>query len=518
MKTMNKILIFSLTFFCFGITLHTTAQSRPEVKPQKDLSFSLFELLPVPGKGYVSVLIDNQEAPTKVRLAFTGATETVESVQEISLLRRGLSAMVESAFIWDGQVTLVTSLFYPGPQRDLLFARRYRIPDLEEVASEKIAEAYVPGRLRVPFGYALAPDSSKVMFYSWSYAVPEDPVKMEIHVLDRQLERLWNKRFLLPNKNENFFVYACQVDNAGNTYLLCEDYKGKIGSGSRIRDEKIERFVLRLAKDSQEATAFSIQLEDHVITDLRFTMDPAGNLIGAGFYREKGKSYQAGVFAYRIDQKTLGFKKWQIPIDKDTYQKMHAYSNDKGKHISGTRRFRDYYLDQLVWSETEGLTLIGEQRIYEEDEDKYYDIMIVQLDTNFRKKWATRVPKKQAASWAQLNFVSYRFLQRGENQYLLFNDHQDNMPTAEGVPNRIKTLDFMFTSPQPVLHLVKIGNNGRLQHQNVSAVIETKSRMALVPYLTRSDRQNSFLLYLRNLSSPDGIGKVFPISWAKEGG
>lgn len=513
---MNKIASYTLVIVLCFCQLAAQAQRRSRTDVKKEPSFTLFEVLPVVGKGYVSVFTDDQEVPSSVRLVYTGTDGEVKQQKEISLIRRGLSAMVEGAFIWDGELTLITSLFYPGPQRDLLFIRRYGLPDFAEVASEKVAEAYVPGRLRVPFGYDLSPDSTKIMFYSWSYAVPEDPVKMEIHVFDRQLERLWNKRFLLANKNENFYIYACQVDNAGNAYLLCEDYKGKIGPGTRIKDEKIERFVLRLDEDSNEAVSFGISITDKVITDLRFTMDERGNLYGAGIYREKNKIFQTGVFAYRIDRQTQGFKKREIPINRDDYQDMHAYTDESGKFISGTRQFRDYYLDRLVWDDEEGLTLIAEQRIYDNDQDQYNDIMVVQLDTSLRKSWTVRVPKSQSARWGQANFASYRFLQRAGKMYLLFNDDLNNLPSNTELPSRIKKLDFVYSIPEPFIHLVQISNSGKLQHHNISSVIQTNSAMGLVPILTRSDRSNVFLLYLNYIAKPDEMGEVFPISWVKD--
>ncbi|PHN03923.1 hypothetical protein [Flavilitoribacter nigricans] len=511
---MSKTTIYPLLFFLLLAGLQVNAQRRNGNPPEDAKASQIFEILPVAGKGYVTIFTDRGETPSKVRMIFTGASETVEAENELSLVRRGLSGMVESAFIWEGQLTLITSLFYPGPQRDLLFIRRFSLPDLEEVASEKIAEAYVPGRLRIPFGYALSPDSTQIMFYSWSYAVPEDPVKMEIHVLDQQLTRQWTKRFLLPNKNENFYIYACKVDNDGNAYLLCEDYKGKIGA--RIRDDKIERFVLRLDQNTSEAVSFAIQLPDKVITDLRFTMDKQGNLYGAGLYRDAKKVFQAGVFAYRIDQKTQGFRKKEIPISKEDYQAAHPYADADGKHVSGTRQFRDFFIDRLDWDEQEGLTMIGEQRIYDDDKDTYRDILVIQLDTTLRKSWMTRIPKDQSTLWGQPTFASYTYLSRGDQKYILFNDEAENMPGETDLPSRIRSFDLQYSTPTPILHMVKIGENGVLQHQNLSTVIRAGSKTGLVPAMTRSDQENTFLLYMVNLNNPEAEGEVFPISWMRK--
>jgi hypothetical protein len=522
---MSKITISLLLICCLSAAVTLHAQGRPAAGAQAE--FILFELIPVSDTGYISILTDNEERPTTARLVFTGANEEIKTIQEISLIRRGLAAQLEGAFMWNGQLTIISSMFYPGPQRDLLFIRRYRLPDLTEIDSEMITEAYVPGRLRVPFGYSLSPDKTKVMFYSWTYAMPKDPVKMEIHVLDQKLERLWDKRFLLPSKNANFYIYGCQVDNEGNTYLLCEDYKGKVGPGVRIQDKKIERFVLRFSAQSDEATSFSIQLPDKVITDVKFTMDKAGNLLGGGLYREGNKLNHAGLFAYRIDQATQGYRKWEFPIDKDEYQTLHPYSED-GKFVSGTRQFRNYYIDQLSWDESRGLTLIGEQRQYEENqsrgaeprlyehEDKFNDILVMQLDTEMKKQWATRIPKRQSALWTEPNFVSYRFLERGSKQYVLFNDELANFPQADNVPGKLKELDFTPDQPNGlIIHMVQIGPNGKLLHQNMSEVLGIDSGQALVPTFTRSNDKDVFLLYTKALLRPDLMGRVYPITWIR---
>ncbi|MCB0631768.1 MAG: hypothetical protein KDD15_18610, partial [Lewinella sp.] len=464
---MSKIItsLFLLIGFTLGVVT-LNAQRKPAAANRAE--FSMFELLPVADTGYISIFTDKQEQPTIARLVLTGPNDKIINIQEVSLVQRGLLAQLEGAFLWQGQLVIVSSLFYPGPQRDLLFIRRYRLSDFVEVDSEQIAEAYVPGRLRVPFGYALSPDSTKLMFYSWTYAVPEDPVKMEIHVLDQKLQRLWHKRFLLPNKNANFYIYACRVDNDGNSYLLCEDYKGKVGAQTRIQDEKIERFVLRLSENSDEATAFTIQLTDKVITDLKFTMDEDGNLLGGGFYREGNKLTLDGVFAYRIDQQTQGYRKWEFPLNKDTYEAIHPYS-ENGKYVSGTRQFRDFFIDHLNWDKDRGLTMIAEQRLYEQDEDKYNDILVVQLDKDMKKDWMLRIPKKQAAFWTLTDFISYQFLKRGNRQYVLYNDLPDNLPDGGEKPKRIKDLNFVFEEPNNIaVHMVEIEPGGKLLHQNLS--------------------------------------------------
>lgn len=516
LNTMSKIIT---PFLLIGILLGSaTLYSQDRPRNDSAPKFDLFELLPLADTGYISVMTDVREQPTQVRLIYTGPGDKVITTKDLSLIRRGLSAQVEGAFIWDGQLAVISSLFYPGPQRDLLFIRRYRLPDLEEVDSEQVAEAYVPGRLRVPFGYALSPDSTKLMFYSWTYAVPEDPVKMEIHVLDRKLQRLWSKRFLLPNKNENFYIYSCLLDNEGNAYLLCEDYKGKVKPQMRILDNMIERFALRLSKDSDEATAFSIQLTDKVITDLKFTMDEQGNLLGGGFYKE-GKGNQLsldGIFAYRIDAKTQGFRKWEIPMDKEQYMAIHPYS-ENGKFVSGTRQFRHFYMDKLSWDADRGLTMIAEQRLYEEAEDKYNDILVVQLDGDMKKQWITRIPKRQTALWTQPDFISYSFLKREKKQYVLFNDFSDNIPVEGSFPNRIKDISFASNQANDIaIHLVEIEPNGRLIHQNLSSVLGSSTRLAVSPIFTRSNSKDVFLLYLRLADQPDQLGQVFPITWVKE--
>lgn len=510
---MSKTLLLPILLLALLHAGPSLAQQNGKQNPSRISPYVLFDQIPIPGRGFVSIHLDREESPQSVRLTFTGASETIESIQEISLQQRGLNVMLEGAFLWNGQLALITSLFYPGPQRDLLFIHRYSLPDFEELSAAQVAEAYVPGRLRIPFGYSLSPDSSRIMFYSWTYAVPEDPVKMGIHVLDQDLKQLWSKRFLLPNKNENFYIYACQVDNAGHAYLLCEDYKGKVSAGSQIRDEKIERFVLRLAENSSEATSFAITLDDRVITDLRFTLTPTGDLLGAGFYREGNKPNQTGAFVYRIDQKTQGYRKWEFPISKEDYWQMHPYAEPGDGFISGTRQFRDFFVDQLVWDDQQGLTLVAEQRIYDNDEDKYNDILLMQLDTNWRKQWAVRVPKQQAALWTETQFISYRFLRREGKNYVLFNDAPENIPTEKEPTPRIKDLSFVFNNPKVSYHLVQITDQGHLLHQDLGQALGLQNSGGLVPSMVRSDGRNVFLLYFKGIGNPIDPGRPYPISW-----
>jgi len=283
----------------------------------------------------------------------------------------------------------------------------------------------------------------------------------------------------------------------------------------KVQDEKIERFVLRMSENSNDATSFVIKLQGLAITSLRFISDDRGNLIGAGFYKEPNKTNQIGFFAYRIDQQTQGFRKWEFSVNKDQYQMMHAYTDESGKYVSGTRQMRDYVLDHLVWDDEQGLTMVAEQRIFLQDEDNYNDIMIIQLDTNFQKKFTVRIPKKQSALWSIPDFASYQFLRRGQRQFVIFNDLVDNIPTEAGLPKRIKEMDLFLQGQRSRsgIHLVEIENTGRIKHQDLKPVIQAGADMGLVPSMTRSDGDNVFLLYLSYLNNPGLTGKVYPISW-----
>ena len=156
-------------------------------------------------------------------------------------------------------------------------------------------------------------------FYSWSYALPDAPAKLALKVYDDEMKLLWKRRYILPYRNETLFLYGCRVTNDGNAFILGEDYQGKVSSNMRIRMEKIKRFALFVEAGKKDFLEYTVGLgEDHVVSDMKFTMDKNNNLVAVGYYKPRKKYRLAGYFSYRINYETKKSETGSLSGDQGT--------------------------------------------------------------------------------------------------------------------------------------------------------------------------------------------------------
>lgn len=438
--------------------------------PRVDLEF--YHVIDLPDDEFVAVLTDRKESPSRLKFARFNQDEEMLNEAFIELENRGLRGQLESVFLWDNKINVLHSVYYPGPQRNNLILTQYHPLTFAVDTAMLVSEAYTPGRYRIPFGYSISPDSSKIQFYSWSYALPEDPAKIDIRVMDTSLQTLWEKRYVLPYDNERLYLYKSLVNNSGETYLMAEYYQGTISPYSTIQEDKVDRFVLLFSRDDPEALRYSIRLDnDPVIQHVKFVMDRNNNVIGAGFYSDKKLGIYSGIFSFRIDHQSRQYDKRTFPISKEVFEAAVPKNKPDFYPEKGKRGFFDFFVNQLVTDAAGNLYLVAEQISEVSYYLEYGEVLVAKISPTQKLDWLLTVPKKHKSLY-EASIFSYGFAHTPSGLFLIFNDNPQNY-----LPNKRSRYHLPYEGGPTTNVLVAIAPEGTVRYR----FLNKQFSMTLVP-------------------------------------
>ena len=429
----------------------------------------LKEIVSFGEKGFISIVTDNGENPKVFSIRYFDAEEKLVEERQVVLSEEGLPAQIEGAFRWGNRLTVLSSLYYPGPKRNNLLLRQYSIPQLEEVDAKLIDEAYTPPNLLIPFGYSLSPDSTQLLCYGWSYSLPEDPARIALHVFDEKLNSLWEKNYILPYKNENFYLYGSLLDPSGHVYILCEDYGGSISAMGNINENKIKQVILYAGEEVDRPREYVIQTGKLTLSGVRFALASSGRLEGAGFYREGNKSRYEGLITISIDGAANKMDHLLTPIDKDLYKEAATLPDGYRPGNANRYNFADYTVDYLFLTDHIHY-LVAEQII--EDAGSYNplefnDIFIARIRGGRYLDWIRRLPKRQKGSYDDLPRFSYNAFFVDDRLLLIYNNMGEGNNAALG-----------YTE------LATVTASGDVKREDITKLIRTQSPMVPLPALS----------------------------------
>jgi len=461
-------ILISCTIWCVATLVFPARSAAQE-------AFDVFlirEVVPFGDSGFVAVFLDHPERPRRMRLDFFTADKSASYQRVVSLERQGLAVKYEGAFAWNGTLQVLTSLYYPGPKRNHLIYSQYAIPDLEDIHSAVVDEAYTPELYRIPFGYSLSPDSSKIMCYSWSYSLPKDPARVRITVLDTALNKLWQQQYILPYNNESLYIYNSRLTDDGRAFLLCENYTGKVGPS--IDEQKIDYFVLGAEQGSENMIIYDLNPAGKTLHGLHIDPVPGNAMAGAAFYREPGKTLHLGMYLFRIPPAGGKMEQYFLPIDKERYGEAYAFSGTDGMGNANRHRFEGYVVQQVQQLSDSSFLVLAEQEYYSPMEGvlEHNDILAVKVrPEGNRIQWMRRIPKRQTEQFNQNVFspFSYKLIQQGARWTFFYNDSDYNFQGAAGPQN----LDE-YRGESGVVMAAELRSDGQLRWYNLSRLLRSK--------------------------------------------
>lgn len=484
------------------VFLFSFTQSFGQTKDTTQYTFD--QLVTVGSNDMVALMVDKKENPSKLHIKYVDSASQVIAEKFIQLNRRGIRGQLEAIFYWNGKLNILSSLYYPGPKRNHLIFTQYELPTLKEITSKKIDEAYTPGLYRIPFGYSLSPDSTKILFYSWSYAIPDDPARLSLHVLDQELELLWQEYELLPFKNETLYLYGCQVDNDGKAYFLCENYEGKVSKNMAIKESKIKYYAFMIEPGGKALRLYPLNIDEKIIVNLKFAMGHNNDLYAAGFFKDK-RTFE-GLFLFRVDGQSKKLSRKLFPINKDTYVNAYAAGNDPNPQ----KGFYDYELDELKMGNDGSLFLVAEQRPDPQNYGlayEYNDILAIKISPKRTLDWLIRVPKRQKRVFEAEGTFSYVAFEKNGQLYLLFNDDKSNA-TKRGKAEKLAP----YSGKETMNMLVRVKEDGTWKGNNISALIGSKVQLTIFPSYCWS-LKDQLLIYGEQIENDKIKGYFVTLEW-----
>ncbi len=375
--------------------------------------------------GTVLVLLENPVRPQGVSMIQLDTTGGVVVRREVALGSDVLPEFYEAAFAWGDRLTLLTSLYYPGPQRNYLIVRQYSLPGLEEVYSGRVDEVYMPFDLQIPFGYSISPKKDRLLLYGWSYTTGQDSARLSLTLFDQGMQEVSDREVKLPYSNETFQLYGALLDQEGGIYLLTEDYKGN-PQGWGFNESKLQPALLYLPPSGESFREYILG-EDRreILSGLRITLGGDGKLYGAGFYQRRNRSQHEGLFTFSLHGPSREFRSNKAPIERNAFRDAGSDRNTN---------FEGFTIDEL-WREEGRLLWVAEKLGPDPSGSSdlaFGDLLVGSLSPTGQLDWLDRIPRDMRGGYAAASMLSFSAFRYDGKYHLLFAGNTDNYP--ERVP------------------------------------------------------------------------------------
>lgn len=403
--------------------LNIPAQSiGPHTDKSGGFNSPLRKVIPMENGNYVTVWMDDLREPASLNIRTIDAEANTRFQRELTLSEQGLPVRFEGAFRWGDRLTVLTSVYNPESRRNALTLRQYALPALEEEYTGLVTEAYTTKDPDMTFGYSLSPDRSQLLLYGRNYSMTEDPVRLSLHVLNRNLKKERTRDYLLSIKNVSFYLYGCLLDNSGNAYLLGQEFRGSAGRFSGLNERNIRHIILYGNQALEGLRKFVIEPGKLLLSGARFALDGNGRLLGAGLYRKRSRSKYEGFFTVRIDGPADRMHHHLLPVNKDQYK--NAAVEVPGRQPKGVTayNFSNFTVDHLIVRDS-ALFMTGEQLFGRQKQFPPFasgDILIAHIREYKRLAWIKRIPKRQEGYWEDLPKFSYQVFKKEDGLQLLY--------------------------------------------------------------------------------------------------
>lgn len=356
----------------------------------------------------------------------------------------------KSTLMPKGKKVLVTEIDYAGHRRD-----------------------------RGAFQVRVSRDSSKILVLNLLPAGKNDPESYSLSVLDRDINRLWQKNVTLPYEDDLFDMASARVDNAGNVYLLGLIFKEK--RKTKRRGEVNYSYKIFAYRDQGNTVKdYPVALEDRFLSDMQIEILNNRDIICAGFYSERSTSNVRGTYFITIDGatkeiKSKSFKDFDLNFITQNMTPRETRRARKAEERGGAELF-SYDLDKLLIGKDGSAILIGEQYYVQTVTTTtgtgtmrqttttyhyyYNDIIVVKINPEGVIEWNVKVPKAQHTVNDGGFYSSYTMLIVKGNICFLFNDNPKNISYRPG--------DKMYnfnSYREAIVTLVQVDQSGKQTRQ-----------------------------------------------------
>lgn len=302
------------------------------------------------------------------------------------------------------------------------------------------------------YGFSVSRDSTKFLVF---YNLPYHSGKKErfgFHVLDWEMNQVWEKQIELPYEEELFEVERYKVDNAGNIHLLGRLFNEKRRL-KRKGEPNYKYQVLSYRKNGSSFTEYVVDIPGKFLNDMQIAVLANQDIVCAGFFSPGRTTSIKGSYFLTIDGKTgqvkrQSFKEFSADFLTEGLRENRAAAVkekiEKGKNVE----LHQFDLNDLVLRSDGGAMLVGEQYYIVHSTNfnpngrgtvskttyNYNNIIVVNINPQGEVEWAHQIPKRQRTQNDGGYFSSYTMavVEEEDKIYFIFNDHPKNLIAKQG--------------------------------------------------------------------------------------
>lgn len=137
-------------------------------------------------------------------------------------------------------------------------------------------------------GFFVSGEKNYVVDYSSTLSKEtKSPETVSMRVYNSSFERVWERDYTLPYANSVFAITEVIVDEAGNTYLVGREYRGK--GKPRGGALNYVYHILVFTNNGTQVDDRKIELPGVYVTDLTMGVNARKQVMAVGFYSKTGK-------------------------------------------------------------------------------------------------------------------------------------------------------------------------------------------------------------------------------------
>ncbi len=385
--------------------------------------------------------------------------------------------------------------------------------DVAETSVGSIEYAEKVGR--TSFEVKQSSDKRRFLIYS---ALDNTVNKCEtfgLHVLDENLDSLWQKQVEMPYTNQAFRVEQCEVDNEGNCYIIGRMEKEGRESRELKKNGKAtyDYRVLKYRHNQEVPEEYTIDLGGYFLTDMEIAIQKNGNIVGAGLYSGADTLSAWGSFGLTINTKTntvenKKLSKFDLDLVINDFKKS-AQNKIRKKQEAGQiySTLNNYRINALVIKKDGGVQLVAEQHYTfytayssTEGDNKhgvYNDILVIDMDSLNQVNWITRIPKRQTAieNSPSTPSYSYKMLEKKEQLYFVFNENCKNFKNTRKIRKGKRHL-LNYTTGHAIPTIVELDARGKQSRWKLYDNNEPDWRLSIMKGIITDEGQLLFSTFL----------------------
>ncbi len=411
----------------------------------------------------------------------------------------------EDAFLVGNRILFLSSYFHSDIDEQRVYAHWINEQGKFEGKHKIVSSIKTKTRLDVgDFYFDFSPDSSYMVILYKDFLHKGRMESIHLSVVDRDMNKVWSKKYNMPYKKERVDPHAFVVDEAANVYLTAKlDHKDGILFDPPFNAQPDYFFtIFSFFNSGKNVKEYRLTNDDTFITDLFIKASKEG-VSGAGFYTERRVFNAKGTVFFRINPDTDNTQ--AVVTGKSPFDLRFIRQFEDDIKVKRQGELNNFKIADLVLRGDGGVVVIAEQQYVQEQvagppsgrgrpvhisyDYHFHDVILINLNPDGAIAWATKVPKRQITVDDEGFYSSVALAVVRDKLYLIYNDHIKNL-LSEKKRKRKRTMTNPFRSITTITAVDLSGNSKQFPMFSGNEI-----RTITRPLLCKQVSKNEIIIY-----------------------